>query len=193
MGCDIHTCLEVYNQTTKEWESSEIYKKNEYSKEVGEPEFVKVDVYDDRNYQIFAALCNVRNYGESPYIWKPRGVPFNASNDTKKDIRRWEGDGHSHNWNTLAELYSFQENHPHVKRSGLISQKQSEDLDRGILPNSWCRGSSDKTKVRREWEEEADVLLPLIDAIERQLRNTAYIFQPKKSANEIRIVYWFDN
>ena len=194
MGCDIHTCLEVKDKEGN-WQSLELYKKNRYFGQYDdEPEYEKVEVYNDRNYELFSALCGVRDYtNERPKISEPKGVPDNASKETLEQYENEKDGCHSASFNNLAELYEYQTSHKIVKRSGLITPEQAEALDQGILPKGWCQGSSDKSLVWREWEAEKDVMGTLISNIEHQTREAAWVCDHKKEAENIRIVYWFDN
>lgn len=190
MGCDIHICLEVKNRDG-EWEDIELYKKNHYK---DEPNFEKVDVYHDRNYSLFAALCGVRdNSPGTPRISDPKGMPNDLSEVTEQEYIDCGDDGHSHNWNMLSELYEFQANNKIIRHSGLVTQEASTALDNGVMPSIWCQWSTDVTKVIREWEEEHDILSPLIEAIENQVNKVTWIWDAKGNSDQIRIVYWFDN
>jgi hypothetical protein len=57
-----------------------------------------------RNYYLFSILADVRNSGDVEPIDYPRGVPEDASSGYRYSVDRWEGDGHSHSYFTLAEL-----------------------------------------------------------------------------------------
>ena len=52
-----------------------------------------------RDYKFFAQLAGVR--GDGP---EPNGVPSDASALTRRCVRRWGGDGHSHVHMTLREF-----------------------------------------------------------------------------------------
>lgn len=187
MGCDIHVCLEVRSRYNDKWYSAELYKKD------GDG-FEKTEVYDGRNYSLFEALCGVRDrHGLNPRISDPRGLPDDCTDETRADREIWGVDGHSASWNLLSELYEYQSKHPKVTHKGLISVEEAKRLDElGIAPYSWCQGSSDKSKVWREWQANYGVMDGLIDSIERQLYKF-YIFSPRDNADRVRIVYWFDN
>ena len=92
MGCDIHMCLEVKN-IDGQWESAEIYTKNRYYDPVDpdEPEYVKMDVYSERNYSLFAALAGVRDYSPGAKgISDPRGFLLMHQNNQKTIMRHGE-------------------------------------------------------------------------------------------------------
>lgn len=192
MGCDIHMSMEY--KVNGEWRSADLYKKNEYYEEGvddGEKEFVKVDVYQQRNYSLFACLCGVRDYSPGNIVLSdPKGIPSDCSNEYSGIVDDWDCDGHSHSWNTLSELLDYQEKNKTIKQSGLITRSQSIQLDKGIIPKIWCQGSTDKTLVHREWEEEFDVMGDLIDSVQKRCTDL-YIYG--KDPCDIRILYFFDN
>jgi hypothetical protein len=60
--------------------------------------------YNRRSYVLFAILADVRNNWEIKPIAPPKGNPKQASPEWYAEVGKWEGDGHSHSWYTLAEL-----------------------------------------------------------------------------------------
>jgi hypothetical protein len=72
--------------------------------------------YSSRSYYTFSILADVRNgrgfagcqtgEGFNP-ICLPKGMPEDASPEVAAECERWEGDGHSHTWHTLADLLAF--------------------------------------------------------------------------------------
>jgi hypothetical protein len=111
MGCDIHLFVEVRQQdgawkSVDEWETEDDYIHVPYKK----------SYYDGRNYDLFAILANVRNghgfagvktgEGFNP-IALPKGLPDDVSEQVKQYSDRWDSDGHSHSWLTVAELLAF--------------------------------------------------------------------------------------
>lgn len=65
------------------------------------------DKHDDRNYLLFAALADVRNYLEIPIIDVPRGLPEDISSEIKKRAEFDGLDGHSHSWLTTEEIENY--------------------------------------------------------------------------------------
>ena len=105
---------------------------------------------DNRNYDLFALLANVRNgYGFAGVrrgdaiepLDMPRGIPSDASYGWLEYCDSWGPDLHSHSWFTLAELVAFQEQGrfgQRMRRTGVISGKYYEELQRtGKKPESW--------------------------------------------------------
>ncbi|HEY6020345.1 MAG TPA: hypothetical protein VIY48_10690 [Candidatus Paceibacterota bacterium] len=66
-------------------------------------------IEDDRNYALFAALADVRNYGGITPIDKPRGLPEGfegEAGDVYAPDGMWMGD-HSYSWLSIDELVSW--------------------------------------------------------------------------------------
>lgn len=189
MGCDIH----LYTEKRREdkWHNCDNWRLD------CEGDFQIYPLLGQRNYDLFAVLANVRNYGETEYIDKPRGIPEIVSPQVQKEYEKWHGDGHSHSWFSLAELRQWQDNHPTVKHRGLVSRQAADRLDQqGILPRSWCQGSSDRSLVWRTWFEMYSPLDELIERLERRMKEVFWLFGdswPAKLERDIRIVFWFDN
>lgn len=70
--------------------------------------------YSGRNYNLFGILAGVRRYDAHP-VAEPRGVPDDASAEYRAIVNRWNGDGHSHSWLTLAELQAVPWDAPYVE------------------------------------------------------------------------------
>lgn len=89
MGCDIHWFVER-------------------QRDDGTWEIRPEADYNDRNYDLFTALANVRNYNErvTP-IAEPRGLPDDVSPEVRADSDAWDSDGHSHSWHTLEALLAY--------------------------------------------------------------------------------------
>jgi hypothetical protein len=201
MGCDIHLyteALQTVNGKAK-WVNVDNWRFNPWytNGSDGESKMAVQSVYGNRNYDLFTLLAGVRDYsGESKCIDEPRGIPSDVSPQTKAEINKWDSDGHSHSWLTLAEIKAFHESNPTKKYTGLITKEQSEDLDKGIFPTSWCQGSSNKELVRREWEMPADDLKYLIKPLVERLKDVFWIYSDEydmELENKIRVVFFFDN
>lgn len=116
MGCDIHLYAE--HKKNERWRPLRQPTESRYAE--GRKEYPSE--FDDRNYDVFAILANVRNgrgfagaqtgTGFNP-ISDPRGLPedlsaeFAAAHESLDDgPSLWFGD-HSHSYLTLAELLDF--------------------------------------------------------------------------------------
>jgi hypothetical protein len=89
MGCDIHTTIECQTPSGR-WESV--------------PHF---ELFDFRNYNLFAWLAGVRNYTDIQPIAEPRGLPDDVSDQVRAQVEAWGSDGHSVSWLSLKELTGF--------------------------------------------------------------------------------------
>jgi hypothetical protein len=201
MGCDIHLFTEIKKSINSQdkWVNADNWRYNPYYQEGNDEgeRMLNIDsLYSGRNYELFGILAGVRDHNNDS-IDDPRGLPEDVSEVTKKESDRWDGDGHSHSWLTLKELREYQGLHPVVKREGFISPEDAELLDEGIeTPDTWCGSTSNTTWVKREWEEGYDVLKPIIDEMDKRVRDEFWVWgdEPKPELDEkIRIVFWFDN
>ena len=103
---------------------------------------------------------------------------------------------------TLKELKDYRRSHGVIKHSGYISPKQSEDLDNGITPDSWCQRTSDTTWIHREWEDDmTESLDNLIEALTTRLCEEFWIYkfsrdrkqQIQRNEDRIRIAAYNKN
>lgn len=161
MGCDIHTIAEVKNENTGKWESCgkifpyEYYDPEKESKVDDDgyewnPKTV-VSPYSGRNYDLFAILADVRNgrgfagiktgEGFNP-IDDPRGIPSDASSETKEFLNSYEGDGHSHSYFTVAELLAYDWDQTTIKCGVIPYSEYLKVKETGGSPESWSGGVS---------------------------------------------------
>lgn len=110
MGCDIHTMAEI-QWGDGEWVAikdpifpNAYFNPLKRVSPVNKP-FIE-EPYIERNYQVFALLANVRNYGNVVPLAMPRGVPDDSSREWKAYIDEWGSVLHSLTYFTLDELGS---------------------------------------------------------------------------------------
>lgn len=132
---------------------------------VGIPGQRRESWFDDRSYNVFSLLADVRNarepgymdllwsglgpYAEDDYIVPispPRGLPEDITNETRHIL----SNEHSQTWLDLFEVITHDWDTPHVQR-GMISPEQFEALQRGERPQSWCAATSDSSAVMGAW------------------------------------------
>ena len=204
MGCDIHLFLERNNNDGK-WYDANIYRRNVYKtmnpEENTEPDFERFDFYNGRNYDLFAILAGVRNYGFIKPISTPKGLPANASKEVKEELREWGDDAHSVSYLTLLELLEARPIYQETKCSGFIKAEDAQLLDeKGIIPKEYSQGvfgkGTENRYVKREWIEKSDLLGGFINKILASLETT-YLYWEKERmiehAEKIRVIFWFDN
>jgi len=66
-------------------------------------------IYDNRNYNLFSFLADVRNGGGIVPLDEPRGIPEDASDSYLWACKIWDGNAHSHSWFLLEELLKVDE------------------------------------------------------------------------------------
>lgn len=207
MGCDIHMHVE-YKYRLKDdnahWMCGDYFKLNPFrDKYDNEEKYTLVGFHDDRNYDLFSILANVRNYGRNEYIDDPRGLPDDVTKEVKEYCDKWGIDGHSHSYFTLKELIDFQKTIKPLKQRGMVDKETQHALDNfGLIPTVWCQMTNEPGWEWREWKEENKVLEPLIEDLKRRANELGVIYDfmwdedyeaAYNRSELIRIVFWFDN
>lgn len=200
MGCDIHMFCEeqVKIKDKAEWRSADHFKRNHYfgAYEDETNELEVVELCDSRNYSMFTALCGVRDYtNKSPKISEPRGLPDDVTEFVKEESDRWDCDGHSHSYVTLAEVKAFIAKNEPIEFTGLLTPKDVKALDEdGVLPSSWCQGSSTPME-RRTWKDNThQPLQELFEIMAKRFRPCWSVDNlTPEDMEKFRIVFWFDN
>ena len=194
MGCDIHVLTEQF-LTSGKWFNADYWKYNFYYDPEDDTD-LKMDLvsfFDDRNYELFATLANVRN-GASiweimegnadkckplPIIAEPKGLPSDLDIHTKEYIDSWGCDAHSHSFFTLKELYTYWINSPKtITRSGVLVGDVLTDFDeKGILSKCWFKGyiGSEKS-AHRTWEVEYNPLDTFMEALFKRFDDVMWNF-----------------
>ena len=169
MGCDIHSYVEV-KQDDGRWHAPRCFESDHRidprMREIfNDPDMVTEapSPIDNRNYELFSFLADVRNYNEeitpalvwltpTPITTYTRGIPDGLSDFVHKEyFDGWDSDAHSESWFTLEEL-------------------------KVALAAARIAGQSEGFGESLQWS---------LDQIEER---TA----PAK-AQDVRIVFWFDN
>lgn len=164
MGCDIHMYVE-YKDKGGSWRSGDYFQLDDPLCDF--PKRRRIELYGDRNYALFAVLANVRN-GGCDYIDLPRGLPDDATDYVKHEYERWRGDAHSCSYFTLRELIDFHDECRPLNDFGY-------DILEPVISRMKQRADSLELIWDFEWAE-------------TRCRNDA-----RKKADNIRIVFWFDN
>ena len=195
MGCDIHLFTERKRSidSVEKWVNIDNWKLNPYYEEDQENEYkYKLNsAFSKRDYRLFSILADVSNYHENKPISEPKGIPEDASEIVKSEIAVWDGDGHSHSYFTMKELYDFYKENPIVKYAGYVSLEDADKIEKGEMPDSWCQGTTEKDKVFKEWTFENYCLKNLIDNLETHFSSEYY--DKERDCEKFRIVFFFDN
>lgn len=202
MGCDIHLHLERLDHAKGEWvwvEPPEIELFDDYKIR---------DWYSGRNYELFAALADVRNRADITPISDPRGLPQDVTSESRRESDEYGIDGHSHSWLTLRELRSL--DGTKIPHTGLIHDRypdgrrgRAQDIAdhanaTGKFPWDWpgasgyCQGIYGPTAdeyERVEWTQDAEDAFgsdwsAFLEAAGRYTLD---------DGNDVRAVFWFDN
>ncbi len=237
MGCDIHLYVEV--RENNQWKACGPWKVDERDRRDDEQECEQVaDIPYDRKlftgrcYPLFAILADVRNgrgfagcdTGD-PFvpIDSPKGLPLFVTEKVKAVSDRWDCDGHSHSWFSVAELLAFDWTQLATRR-GWVNGGQFEEWERlkqwNPSPPGWCGGVSGGGIEKVSVEEMRKRVLELktspdfVEQAKKQLvsvyclvewtqeyasccRVWWYEAMPKLLAlgepGNVRIVFWFDN
>lgn len=217
MGCDIHIFCEVKKQwpnkeVKPEWKTvGKIFKSTYYrTKEITvinrysdneqyeSNERYTNEPYEGRNYNLFSILANVRNgYGFAGIdtgdgfipISEPKGIPKDASDFYKQEVKSWNGDGHSHSWLTLKEIEDYDWDRITVKR-GFVTPEQYKVFKKNGKPDEWCGGTTNPTYKQVEWkqtyrESVGDFLTKTVPNLKKILKF--------KDVLDLRLVFFFDN
>jgi hypothetical protein len=169
MGCDIH--LYVEKRIDGKWIAQGTFTREDVESD-GSGGWIDggQDIYDGRNYDLFAILADVRNgrgfagvktgEGFNP-ISEPRGIPEDASEQYKEIAQRWDCDGHSHSYFTVRELLDYDWTQETGKQGWLSIAEWEKwsrwDRERGLGPDSWY-GFIDGGGVKHISTEDADAL-----------------------------------
>lgn len=197
MGADIHLFSEKYKTVNgvQKWVNADYWKINPYfGIDDYEPELELVSIYRNRNYNLFNVLAEVR--GNGPSISQPRGLPDDVSDIVKKESDRWDGDGHSHSYFTLAELKKYYKENSHTTHNGFLSKRVIKELDEdGKTPYNWDEWSGPDLEYR-EWKEDSP-LKELVEKVDERMREEFWVREDDEDTSKademFRIVFWFDN
>ncbi len=186
MGTDIKLAIEYYTSYNgvKKWYNIDSFIVDYYSNE-----FEHSPLFRERDYDLFAALADVRNRGFVIPMSQPRGLPDDLHEVTKRIFKEYSN-GFIHSHCTLKELIDYSEKHGTKKQSGLIKAEVAKLLDeKGVIPDEWCQGSTDETMVYREWVRSESPVSRLITAVKYYIRK---FYVSEDYYENIRLIYSFD-
>lgn len=155
MGTDITMYAEV--RRNKQWAKvGKVFKNTYYLADRPETEWntpLTDHPYDDRNYDLFAILADVRNghgfagcrtsKGFNP-IAEPKGLPDDITPEVAEMLDDW---GYGYSWFTLKELKDYDWNQTAIHVGVLTEEQYKEMKETGEHPKSWCGGCSGRDIV----------------------------------------------
>lgn len=178
MGCDIHCIVErkgndgmwkaikgqgylikmykEYLQEAIEEQNTEniSYYKKRISKVRKEQGLSSEWIFDDRHYELFALLADVRNYDEWPALFADRGLPPLPSITTQFELRDWRRDAHSWTHFSLKDIKDANWDQKVIK-TAVVEDETWEEFSQHPEwkhPRSYCGWSSSTTANVRSWE-----------------------------------------
>lgn len=170
MGCDIHSSVEI--KVNGKWKKSNI------------------ELEEYRNYYWFSILADVRNDYEIEPITSDRGIPEDASEDTKKLVDDWGPDGHSHTYLTSKEWSEAWRRY-----SDLLEKENHDEETRNIIKIAELatnKSVSYKAKVLGNKHD-----LPEFDFLTKdnlEVDDDLNIIKiNEENAEDIRFIVFFDN
>lgn len=168
MGCDVHMYVEYKRKANinHEWRCGDYFRVDNPLTE--KPAIKRVDLYGERDYSLFAVLADVRNSNLCEYISEPKGLPDDATDYVRREYAAWGNDAHSCSHFTLRELIEYHDEH-----------KPKDALGYYVL----------KPLIER-LKQRADELDVIWDF---EWRNSLTSNAAHQRADNIRIVFWFDN
>ena len=168
MGCDIHGWLEI--RRGEAWGS--VHK-----------------VPNDRTYDLFGILADVRNYVGLKPIAHPRGlVTEELSFWAKDDYGKWGPNAHSASWLNWSDIEKYDWDQKSIDgRVSIVKKETGEERMKAsyINPDSL----SDDEEITH-LERTAKDLVPL--KWKGLFKEMAFFAQELGQEN-VRIVFWFDN
>lgn len=180
MGTDIHFYVE--RRENGAWVSCDTWEPSEYDDHALIVPCSK-QFYDNRNYDLFAMLANVRNgrgfagittgLGFNP-ITEPRGLPNNLSPEMQIEIKNLE---HTPSWLLVSELMAYDWTQTTTKR-GVVSEAQYVDWiawrrTDGRGPENYSGGISGPNIKHISEAEMAERVAAYSDDERRALRKSA--------------------
>lgn len=236
MGCDIH--LYVEKRENEKWvalyganpriksceenakaalESDDAKNQKYWQKQVDElkaesPTVLEGWLYDEKNYNLYAILANVRNDYDIMPIKFPRGLP----DDVSKEIydENFESGGHNVSYYTFQELMDYDwENHT-VENEAWVDERTYKSFKETGNPFPCCGDVSGKDiekvlnkkmnkilKSKYPWEQDKQFYTPIKWAEKHSDIGGYFLDNLNKfildnrigNLNDYRIVFWFDS
>lgn len=219
MGCDIHLFVERREGGT--WFNADTWTPNPYHEKYPDDEQPLEIKYEDRfytgrNYDLFAILANVRNgYGFAGVktgagfnpIAPPRGLPADVSSEVRGEADRWGADGHSHSWFTVNELLAYDWDQV-TQHQGIVDAANYMVWKYEGKPRAWA-GGVEGSGVKHLSNDEMEKVItggftdhcyteviwtePYRKSAQGFLEKALPKLQTLGPADDVRIVFWFDN
>lgn len=177
MGCDIHSFAEVKRNDKWEEVTDSIFP--DYEGKTSE-------VFNYRDYSLFAFLAGVRNYDCCTPLDEPKGLPYDSEKlktlvdygySTKVELKQdlEENDYHSYSWLTLKELLDF-------------------DYNKTFWNRRICKQMSLTCWFGIELAEEGEgKIISYSDNLGESYFEIIDILKTLGEPENVRVVFWFDS
>lgn len=192
MGCDIH--LNVEKKVGGKWvciNPLHYSNYNNYEKPLDS------EIFDDRNYELFGFLAQVRT--EQKNGFEPKGLPEDVSVKVREKYSKWGWDAHSTSYLTLKELKEkFKGN---VLVEGMMPKKQwkifekefKEGNYKNLYPHCGWTNKSGYVDFSVEIPVEYQFSRFKEKVIDWMQEHTWDKATKEHDETTVRIVFWFDN
>ena len=183
------------------------------------PEVLEGWLYDNRNYDVFGILANVRNgrgfagvemETEFIPISEPKDLPFDVSEEVKRESVDWDTDAYNRSYLTLKELLTYDWYGRKTKKNGIVTKEQAKLFrETGETPTIYAAqvfsSEEDYNYEKIEWEvsyyesarDFVDEVIPALKKlVHTSKQDSLFSFLEKLTEEQmesIRIVFWFDN
>lgn len=148
MGCDIHFYVEHFAD-------------NKWNNIAFNSDAADGHWFPWRNYYLFSILAGVR--GDIEPMMLPRGIPADISSAVVKEWKRWQGDGHTPSYYTVAEILEAKNNK--VQMSGAVDVTGYKLFKSTGVPDKWTKYTRDNEVIvsNKEMERLVDLAVFLDD------------------------------
>lgn len=106
-----------------------------YADDASEPEFKPQEIYDERNYSVFAIIADIRNgsHSDEDYesIAPQRGLPEDISNELAEWANYWAQYAYGFTWCSFAELLNFPWKQKSIKKKAMVDPRAAYLFNNG--------------------------------------------------------------
>lgn len=168
MGCDIHGWVEI--KRGKSWQSVH-------------------EVPNDRSYDMFGILADVRNYIDLKPIAHPRGLDVeDLSFWAKMDYDKWSSDAHSASWLNWSDIENYDWDQKSIDgRVSIVNKETGEEKLKASLINP------DLLKDDEEFRHIERIAKEIVPLKWQGLFKEMEFYATELGEENVRIVFWFDN
>lgn len=161
-----------------------------------EPLYHPDDLYDIRNYALFAILADVRNEERYQCIAPPRGIPDDVSPEIKSWLAYYRDDALDPGWLTLKELVDFAWHEKRIQIYARVDERVAHLFhpERGFPFNKWPAGipcsysttSQDDPFCNASWTQ------TYAEAAGAQFMELLATFSQRYGvSDDVRFIFWF--